>query len=111
MRMAIRFHLDENVSGAVASSLRLRGVDVTTPASAGLIGADDSEHLRFALSQHRVLVTHDDDFTRIHAEGTRHAGICYCQKDKYSIGDLVRSLVLVRECLTEEEMSGQLEYL
>ena len=109
--MAIRFHLDENVSGAVASSLRQRGVKVTVLAEVGLIGADDSNHLRFAVSQRRVIVTHDDDFTRIHADGAVHAGICYCQKDKYSIGELVRILLLIQECFTEEEMSSHLEYL
>jgi Domain of unknown function (DUF5615) len=111
MRMAIRFHLDENVTGAVASSLRQRGVDVTTPVEAVLLGAGDTEQLRFALSKRRVLVTHDDDFTRIHADGAVHAGICYCHKDKYSIGELVRTLLLIHECFTEEEMSGHLEYL
>jgi uncharacterized protein with PIN domain len=109
--MAIRFHLDENVTGAVALALRHRGVDVTTAANAGLIGADDREHIRFANSQHRVVVTHDDDFTRIHADITAHAGICYCHQDKYAIGELVRLLILVHECFTEEEMRGHLEYL
>jgi hypothetical protein len=109
--MAIRFHLDENVSGAISSSLRQRGIDVTAPAEVGLIGAEDSDHLRFALSQRRVFVPHDDDFTRLHADGAAHAGICYCQKDKYSIGDLSRILLLIQECFTEEEMSGHLEYL
>jgi predicted nuclease of predicted toxin-antitoxin system len=109
--MAIRFHLDENVSGAVALSLRQRGVDITTPVDAGLIGADDTEQLRFAHSGGRVLVTHDDDFTRVHANGAAHSGICYCHQDKYSTGDLIRLLVVVSECLTEIEMRGHLEYL
>lgn len=109
--MAIRFHLDENVSGAIASSLRHRGIDVTTSADAGLIGADDRDHIRFALLQNRVVVTHDDDFTRIHTDSVVHAGICYCHKDKYSIGDLVRLLLLASECFTEDEMPGHLEYL
>jgi len=109
--MAIRFHLDENVSGAVASSLRHRGVDVTTAIEVGLLGAEDADHLRLALSQRRILVTHDDDFARIHANGAEHAGICYCHKEKYSIGDLVRLLLLVHECFTENEMTGHLEYL
>jgi hypothetical protein len=109
--MAIRFHLDENVSGAVATALRGRGIDVTTPADVGLIGANDHEHLQFALSQGRIVVTHDDDFTRLHAEGTVHCGICYCHKEKHVIGSLVRSLLLVHGCLTEAEMSGHLEYL
>jgi predicted nuclease of predicted toxin-antitoxin system len=65
--MAIRFHLDENVSGAVAIALDRRGVDATTAVDAGLLGADDEENLRFALSQGRVVVTDDDDFTRLYA--------------------------------------------
>jgi predicted nuclease of predicted toxin-antitoxin system len=81
--MAIRFHLDENVSSAVALALIRRGVDISTAASAGLLGAADHMQLEFAYSQDRVLVTHDDDFTRIHANGTPHAGICYCHKDKH----------------------------
>jgi hypothetical protein len=109
--MAIRFHLDENVSGAVASALRRRGVDVTTAADAALIGADDRAHLRFAVQENRVVVSHDDDFTRIHSQGVEHAGICYCPKDKHSMGDLIRLLVLVHECFTAAEMQGHLEYL
>lgn len=109
--MAIRYHLDENVSGAVAIALRRRGVDVTTAADAALIGADDEEHLRFALSENRVVVTHDDDFTRLHSDGVQHAGICYCHAQKYSISGLLRLLLLIHECLTEDEMLGHLEFL
>ena len=109
--MAIRFHLDENVSGAVALGLQRRGVDVITSTDAGLIGAEDGDQLQFSLSQSRVLVTHDDDFTRIHAQGAEHAGICYCHKDKHSIGDLIRVLILVHECFTEDELRGHLEFL
>jgi hypothetical protein len=109
--MAIRFHLDENVSGAVALALRRRGVDVTTAFEAGLLGADDAEHLNFGRRESRVIVTHDDDFTRLHADGTDHAGICYCPKDKHSIGDLVRLLTLIHEYFSDAEMDGHLEYL
>ena len=35
--MAIRFHLDEHVDGAVAVGLRRRNIDVTTTAQAGLL--------------------------------------------------------------------------
>ena len=109
--MEIRYHLDENVSGVVAEGLRRRGINITTAASAGLIGAEDTEHLRYASSHRRVVVTHVDDFTRIHADGVDHAGICYCPKDKYAIGELIRCLILVSECLTSEEMRRHIEYL
>src|SRR3972149_1011796 len=91
--MAIRFHLDENASGAVALALRHRGIDVSTAVEAKLLGAEDIEHLRFAQFHNRVVVSHDDDFTRLHADGVDHAGICYSPKDKHAIGDLVRLLL------------------
>jgi predicted nuclease of predicted toxin-antitoxin system len=109
--MAIRFHLDENVSGAVAIALKRRGIDVTATPDAGLIGAHDSDQIRFAMSQSRVIVTHDEDFTRLHASGSEHAGICYCAKDKYSVGELVRMLVLVDACFEAGEMHRHLEFL
>jgi hypothetical protein len=69
MADSLRFHLDENVHGAVANGLQLRGIDATTAHDVGLIGASDEEHLAFALSQTRVLVTHDDDFLRLASSG------------------------------------------
>ena len=46
----IKFHLDENVSNAIANGLRMRGIDVTTSPEAGLIGASDEQQLAFALA-------------------------------------------------------------
>ncbi|WP_256366914.1 hypothetical protein [Anabaena sp. UHCC 0253] len=36
----IKFHLDENVSNAIASGLRKRGINVTTTPEQGLIAVD-----------------------------------------------------------------------
>jgi hypothetical protein len=41
MPQTLRFHLDEHVAGAIAAGLRRRGIDVTTAADAGLLGAED----------------------------------------------------------------------
>ncbi|MGQ0635908.1 MAG: DUF5615 family PIN-like protein [Planctomycetaceae bacterium] len=65
-RRVIRFHLDENVDQAVTRGLRERGIDATTTADAGLLGAPDNEHLDFVLREARVLMTHDPDFLRLH---------------------------------------------
>ena len=43
MPRTIRFHLDENVSNAIADSLRRRGIDVTSTPEEGLISASDEE--------------------------------------------------------------------
>ncbi len=109
--MPIRFHLDENVPFAVAAGLARHDVDVTTSRDAKLLGHDDQDQLVYAASDGRVLVTHDEDFTRIHSQGSQHRGICYCHQDKYTAGQLLRILLLVSECLTDEELHGHLEYL
>ena len=109
--MAIRFHLDEHISSHIAAGLRRRKIDVTTAADAGLAGATDEAHLKFAASCGRVMVTQDDDFLRLHAQGVPHAGIFYCRQQSASLGEMLRRLILIDELLAPEEMSGRVEFL
>ena len=109
--MQIRFHLDENVNGAVAHGLRLRGVDVTTTRDAGLIGAANEEHLAFAASQNRIVVTHDDDFLKLARQSALHPGIVYSHPRRCSIGRLVHGLVALWRSRTRESMHRQVEFL
>ena len=90
--MAICFHLDENMHNAIAQGLRQRGIDVTTTADVGMIGAGDRKQLAHAAANGRVLVTHDDDLLRLHQQGVPHAGIAFCRQRKRRIGELVLSL-------------------
>jgi predicted nuclease of predicted toxin-antitoxin system len=107
----LKFHLDENISNAVAKGLIRRGIDVTTTAKENLIGASDQEQLAFALSQGRVLVTQDDDFLRLHQFGKLHAGIVYCRKSSRSTGEIIQALGLLWECVAPEEISVQVEFI
>lgn len=108
---AIRYHLDENVSPAIADGLRRRGLDVTVPAEAGLIGAPDEVHLAFAFDQQRVIFTHDDDFLAIAWRGAEHLGIVYCHQESRTIGQILAGLLLISDCLTAEEMRNHVEFL
>lgn len=107
----IKFHLDENVSNAVAEGLRRRGISVTTTPEENLIGASDEEQLAFALSQERVMFTQDDDFLRLHQSNTAHAGITYCHQGSRSIGEIVKTLALIWEWVDPEDMVGQVEFI
>ena len=111
MPTTIRFHLDEHVHTAVADGLKRRGVDVTTTVEAGLTGATDSQQLAFALSEGRVIVTHDADFLRLHRQSAAHAGIAYCHQGLRSVGDLIRRLLIIHEHLTPDDMAGHVEFL
>jgi predicted nuclease of predicted toxin-antitoxin system len=107
----IRFHIDENVSAGVATALRKAGIDVSTTANAGLIGAADSAQLAFIQQERRVIVTHDDDFLQIASERADHPGVAYCRKDARSIGAIVEQLILIHAVLTPDEMMGQVQFL
>ena len=89
MAGTIRFHLDENVNGAIANALRRRGIDVTTTPEEGLIATPDEVQLEFALSQGRVIFTQDADFLRLNEAGVTHAGIAFCRPSSRSIGAIV----------------------
>jgi hypothetical protein len=111
MPARICFHLDENVPSAIADGLRRRGIDVTTTPQSGLLSAGDEKQLDFAASDHRILVTHDTDFLRLHDQGLPHAGIAYSPKGNRTIGELIHGLIMIAECLAPEEMRNHVEYL
>jgi predicted nuclease of predicted toxin-antitoxin system len=99
----IKFHLDENVSNAVAEGLRRRGIDVTTTPEQNLMGASDPEQLAFALRQRRVIFTHQANVP--------HSGIAYCHQGSRTIGEIVKTLALIWEWVDPEDMIGQIEFI
>lgn len=109
--MPIQFHLDENVDGEIARGLRSRGIDVTTTADAGLGEATDEEHVAFALSQRRVIFTHDADFIRLACAGAEHRGIVYCPQRTRKAKEILARLALIHACVEPEEMRGRVEYI
>jgi hypothetical protein len=109
--MDIRFHLDENIQGGVARGLTRRGIDVTTSKEAHLLGAADLTQLEFAVSQGRVLVTHDSDHLKLAAGGLRHAGIAYRHAEKCTVGDMVHALAELWRTRTAEDMIDQIVFL
>ncbi len=88
--MTIRFHLDESMPNVVAEGLRRRGFDITTSIEAGLITATDPEQLAFSLREGRLLITRDQDFLRLSAQGAEHAGIVFWT-ERRSVGQLIRA--------------------
>ena len=111
MLMEIRFHLDEHVDHDIARGLRHRGIDVTTTTDAGLLEADDSQHIIFARRENRVIFTNDPDFLRQHQQGVEHAGIAYCARTAHSVGVIIRQLAFIHDCMTAEEMHARVEFI
>ena len=111
MSRTIRFHLDEHCDPAIAAGLRLHGVDVTSTAEAGLLHAQDEDHLAYGVATGRVIFTQDQDFLRHHAAGVEHRGIAFCYQRSRSIGQIIASLLLIWEAYEPEEMANRVEYV
>ena len=77
----------------------------------GLLSAPDVEHLAFCFEHRRVVFTNDADFLRIDSRGDEHFGFVYCAPQARSIGQIVRCLCLMHDCLDDNEMRGKVEYL
>jgi len=45
------------------------------------------------------------------ASGAIHAGIAFCPKTTRSVGDAIRTLILMYEVLSPPEMAGRVEFL
>jgi len=63
----------------VAQGLRRRGINVTTTNDAGLASSSDEAQLEYARQTNRVIVTHDDDLTRLHYQNIPHSGIAFAR--------------------------------
>lgn len=57
------------------------------------------------------MVTYGADFLRVDARGVEHAGIEYCHESARSVGEIIRTLMLIGEVLPPEEINGSVEYL
>ncbi len=94
----LRFFTDEHIDKAIVTQLRRRGVDVLRCEDCGMKSAADSELLEYATQNGYVLLSMDDDVTRLHVEwvedGKPHGGIFYVPMAQFQgqagIGMIVR---------------------
>jgi hypothetical protein len=107
----IRFHLGEHMNTTVAGGLRRRGIDVTTTADEGLLGASDPDQIAFATAQRRVYVTRERGMIAEIPLGVSHAGIVVARSGRRNIGPTVLALVHICRTRTAEEMVDQIVYL
>ena len=61
----MKFKLDENFGQSVLEVFKKRGFDCHTVHDEGLVGAEDPDVLAAAVTEDRVLVTLDRDFTNV----------------------------------------------
>ncbi len=63
--LSIRLYLDHNVDPLIAIDLRRRGFNVSYASEEGLERASDNEHLEWATTEKRTILTHDQGDFRL----------------------------------------------
>ncbi len=103
--------LDENVEEVIADELRRRGIDVTTAKFEDMTSVDDAEILEHATRQGRVVVSYDDDYTKLAKLNLEHAGIVFIPFRKQDIGLIVVTLAHLADTANADDMKNMLRYL
>jgi hypothetical protein len=113
--MPLALYLDQHVPRAIATGLRLRGVDVLTAFEDGASDLDDPALLDRATVLGRVLFSQDDDLlaeaARRQAAGLPFAGLIYGHQLHATIGVYIRDLELVAAIGDTDALSGQVVFL
>ena len=113
--MSVAFYFDENVQGAIAEGLRLRGIDVLCAQEDGFDHTPDPLVLDRAGTLGRVMFTRDDDFLR---EATsrlqkRHSftTVIYAHQLRVTMGRCVDDLELFARASDPSELRDCVFYL
>ena len=115
--MRLRLYVDEDaMARAFVQGLRARGQDVMTVVDAGMSQQGDNAQLAYATRQGRVLFTFNvGHFCRLHADymgqGRHHAGIIVVNRQRYSISEQIRQLLMLATEKSAEEMMDTLHFL
>ncbi|NJL28578.1 MAG: DUF5615 family PIN-like protein [Thermoanaerobaculia bacterium] len=107
-----RFYLDECIGvRTLRPELERLGMDAVSVQSLGKLGDTDSNHLRRATEEGRVLCTSDPDLLRLAAEGFGHAGIVYAKQGRFGVGVWVGFLRHLHETKTADDLRGVVTYV
>ena len=72
---------DENFEDEIVDALIALGHDAITARAAGLLSTPDPQVLATATADSRIVLTHDQDYHKLHKAGAIHAGIVYASFD------------------------------
>jgi len=106
----VTFYADENISKAIISGVRRRGVSIISTPEAKNLGISDEEHFKYAISNQYVLLTRDDDFLKLASLSEYHSGIAYARMG-ITVGQIVSTVLLISETMDRESVQNQIMYL
>jgi predicted nuclease of predicted toxin-antitoxin system len=107
----IRFQLDEHLGNDIVEGLRRAGIEAMTAAGAGYRGLPDDQVLARCHVNGAILVTFDDDYLKLHRDGTPHAGIVFCGRRTRTTSRIIAALIRVHAKRAPDDMKDWVEYV
>ena len=113
--MAIGFYLDQHVPRAIATGLRMRGVNVLTTQEDGTESFADSDLLDRASELGLVLFTFDDDLL-VEASNRQKVnrsfrGLVYIHLQDVSVGNCINDLEIIAKAGEPKDLENFVIYL
>ncbi len=115
--MTLLFLADEDFNRRIVRGLRRRlpHLDIVRVQDAGLITQPDTEVLKWAANENRIVLTHDVTTMSKHAfarvtQNLPRPGVIEVSQD-VPIGEAIEELVLIAECSLENEWRNQVIFL
>jgi predicted nuclease of predicted toxin-antitoxin system len=110
----VKFYIDEDITSALARTLRARGFDAIAVSDVGRKSMDDIEQLAFAIAEQRTLMTYNiGDFrvlaSQLALNQETHYGIVV--SNHLPFGELLRRVVNLLRTRTAEEMINRFDWL
>ncbi|MEQ8191086.1 MAG: DUF5615 family PIN-like protein [Candidatus Eremiobacterota bacterium] len=109
--MPLSLLCDEHIPYQVVQGLRRRDIDIITVQELNLSSAEDEKIIERAVEEERVIYTQDTDFLRLHKSGYMHYGIIYHHQQAYSIGEIIRNIILICQTISKQEIKGHVRFL
>ena len=101
----MKFLLDQDVYALTEHFLREQGYDVATASEMGLSRALDSELLKIAVEQRRILVTRDRDYGNLVFVHHAGSGVIYLRILPSVMDEVHAELKKVLETYSEDELA------
>ena len=113
-RLFIALYLDADVSKKIAEAIRAEGFDAISAAELGQTKFSDEEHLEYARSQQRAILTHNhDDFARLFDQywraGKEYYGIIV--SEQLPIGVILTRLLQMLDTISADEIKNSFRNL
>ena len=114
MRLFIELYLDEDVSVLLADLLKGRDFEAITARNSSMLGKKDIQHLEYAISQQRTLLTHNRlDFENLFGEYAKSSKIHYgiiiaTRRNVYAI---LERLLSILDTVTADEIENSIRYI